>query len=92
MESAKHKTLPSWTYSNETFFELEQRELFLNNWQLVCHGSNIPLAGDYFTFDLFNERLVAVRDESMEICVFHRHISAYYRKNLELFTTRVKYL
>ena len=71
MESAQHKTLPSWTYSNETFFELEQRELFLNNWQLVCHGSNIPLAGDYFTFDLFNERLVAVRDESMEIRVFH---------------------
>ena len=71
MESAQHKTLPSWTYSNETFFELEQRELFLNNWQLICHGSNIPLPGDYFTFDLFNERLVAVRDASLEIRVFH---------------------
>ena len=71
MESANYKTLPSWTYSNETFFELEKRELFLNNWQLICHSSNIPLAGDYFTFDLFNERLVAVRDEGMEIRVFH---------------------
>ena len=71
MESSKHKTLPSWTYSSEAFFELEKRDLFLNNWQLICHGSNIPLPGDYFTFDLFNERLVAVRDASLEIRVFH---------------------
>ena len=71
MESSKHKTLPSWTYNNEVFFELEKRDLFLNNWQLICHGSNIPLPGDYFTFDLFNERLVAVRDASLEIRVFH---------------------
>ena len=71
MESSKHKTLPSWTYSSEAFFELEKRDLFLNNWQLICHSSNIPLPGDYFTFDLFNERLVAVRDASLEIRVFH---------------------
>ena len=71
MESSKHKTLPSWTYNNEVFFELEKRDLFLNNWQLICHGSNIPLPGDYFTFDLFSERLVAVRDASLEIRVFH---------------------
>ena len=71
MESSKHKTLPSWTYNNEVFFELEKRDLFLNNWQLICHSSNIPLPGDYFTFDLFNERLVAVRDASLEIRVFH---------------------
>ena len=71
MESSKHKTLPSWTYSSEAFFELEKRDLFLNNWQLICHGSNIPLPGDYFRFDLFNQRLVAVRDASLEIRVFH---------------------
>ena len=71
MESSKHKTLPSWTYNNEVFFELEKRDLFLNNWQLICHGSNIPLPGDYFRFDLFNQLLVAVRDASLEIRVFH---------------------
>ena len=71
MEPSNYKTLPSWTYNNEAFFELEKRDLFLNNWQLICHGSNIPLPGDYFTFDLFNERLVAVRDASLEIRVFH---------------------
>ena len=71
MEPSNYKTLPSWTYNNEVFFELQKRDLFLNNWQLICHGSNIPLPGDYFTFDLFNERLVAVRDASLEIRVFH---------------------
>lgn len=65
------ETLPSWTYTNETFFELEKKNLFLNNWQLICHVSNINAPGDYFTFDIFNERLIAVRNEDNEINVFH---------------------
>ena len=65
------ETLPSWTYTNETFFELEKKNLFLNNWQLICHVSNINDPGDYFTFDIFNERLIAVRNEDNEINVFH---------------------
>ena len=65
------ETLPSWTYTNETFFELEKKSLFLINWQLKCHVSNINDPGDYFTFDIFNERLIAVRNEDNEINVFH---------------------
>ena len=65
------ETLPSWTYTNETFFELEKKNLFLNNWQLICHVSNINDPGDYFTFDIFNERLIAVRNEDNKINVFH---------------------
>lgn len=65
------ETLPSWTYTNETFFELEKKNLFLNNWQLICHVSNINAPGDYFTFDIFNERLIAVRNEDNKINVFH---------------------
>ena len=51
-----YKSLPGWTYTSEAFFELEKNELILKNWQLVCHISNIPKAGDYFTFEIFNER------------------------------------
>ena len=65
------ETLPSWTYTNETFFELEKKNLFLNNWQLICHVSNINDPGDYFTFDIFNERLIAVRNKDNKINVFH---------------------
>ena len=71
MESQYFKTLPSWTYTSEHFFELEKKNLFLNNWQLICHISNIPNPGDYVTFDLFDERLMAVRNEKSEVNVFH---------------------
>ena len=66
-----YETLPSWTYSSDAFFELEKKNLFLNNWQLICHSSNIPNSGDYFTFDIFNERLLAIRNEKYNINVFH---------------------
>ena len=66
-----YETLPSWTYTSEAFFELEKKNLFLNNWQLVCHISNIPNPGDYFTFNIFNERIVAIRNEDSDINVFH---------------------
>ena len=71
MISKSYQTLPAWTYTSDAFLELEKRYLFLNNWQLICHSSNIPNAGDYFTFNFFNERLVAMRNESHEINVFH---------------------
>ena len=66
-----YETLPSWTYTSDAFFELEKKNLFLNNWQLICHSSNIPNSGDYFTFDIFNERLIAIRNEKHNINVFH---------------------
>ena len=71
MISKSHQTLPAWTYTSDAFLELEKRYLFLNNWQLICHSSNIPNAGDYFTFNFFNERLVAIRNERNDINVFH---------------------
>ena len=83
MISKSHQTLPAWTYTSDAFLELEKRHLFLNNWQLICHSSNIPNAGDYFTFNFFNERLVAVRNESDDINVFHNVCSHRATKLLE---------
>ena len=53
-----YKSLPGWTYTSEAFFELEKTELILKNWQLVCHISNVPNAGDFFTFEIFNKRIL----------------------------------
>ena len=83
MISKSHQTLPAWTYTSDAFLELEKRHLFLNNWQLICHSSNIPNAGDYFTFNFFNERLVAIRNESDDINVFHNVCSHRATKLLE---------
>ena len=59
----QYKSLPGWTYTSEAFFELEKTELILKNWQLVCHLSNVPKSGDFFTFEIFNERIFIIRDE-----------------------------
>ena len=75
--------MPAWTYTSDAFLELEKRHLFLNNWQLICHSSNIPNSGDYFTFNFFNERLVAIRNESNDINVFHNVCSHRATKLLE---------
>ena len=70
-----YKSLPGWTYTSEAFFELEKNELILKNWQLVCHISNIPKAGDYFTFEIFNERIFAIRGEDKNVRAFHNFCS-----------------
>ena len=70
-----HRSLPGWTYTSEAFFELEKTELILKNWQLVCHISNIPKAGDYFTFEIFNERVFVIRGEDKNVRAFHNFCS-----------------
>ena len=69
--TTQHRSLPSWTYNSQAFFELEKQQLFLNSWQLVCHLSNIPNRGDYFTFELFNERILVLRGEDNVVRAFH---------------------
>jgi phenylpropionate dioxygenase-like ring-hydroxylating dioxygenase large terminal subunit len=69
--STNYQSLPSWAYNSEAFFELEKQHLFLGSWQLICHLSNIPNNGDYFTFELFNERVMAIRGHDGAVRAFH---------------------
>ena len=69
--STNYQSLPSWAYNSEAFFELEKQHLFLGSWQLVCHLSSIPNNGDYFTFELFNERVMAIRGHDGAVRAFH---------------------
>lgn len=63
--------LPAWTYHDPEFFELEKRSIFRTSWQLVCHGSDVPRAGDYHCFDLLGESIVSVRGRDGVIRSFH---------------------
>lgn len=65
------KSLPAWTYTSNEFFELEKNSLFLCNWQLICHTSNIPDIGDYFTLNLFHERILVIKGNDNVIRAFH---------------------
>ena len=74
-----HLTLPGWTYHNAEFHELEKEYLFLSNWMLVCHVSEVPNAGDFATLRLMGERALVVRGEDGELRAFYnvcRHRAA----------------
>jgi phenylpropionate dioxygenase-like ring-hydroxylating dioxygenase large terminal subunit len=74
-----HMTLPGWTYHNAEFFELEKEYLFLSNWMLVCHVSEVKKPGDFATLRLMGERALVVRGEDGELRAFYnvcRHRAA----------------
>src|SRR5258708_34426619 len=54
-------SLPGWLYRDEELFAYEAKHLLRPSWQIVCHVPDIPQAGDYFTFELLAEPLLAFR-------------------------------
>jgi carnitine monooxygenase subunit len=56
-----HLGLPGWVYSNPRFFAAERERIFVTSWQVVCHLSDIPRAGDFHTFDFLGESIAVVR-------------------------------
>jgi len=72
-------SLPAWIYGDPEFFEAERRAIFRPSWQLLCHVSNIPRAGDYHTLEFLGESLLAVRGADGQVRGFHnvcRHRAA----------------
>ncbi len=63
--------LPAWTYHSEEMLALEQRDAFLNHWQIIGHSSNMPNKGDYLTMDIGAERALVVRGADGIIRGFH---------------------
>ncbi len=65
------KGLPGWSYHSPALLELEKEQLFKTHWQIACHVSDIPESGNYYTFDLCNERAIIVRGKKGEVKAFH---------------------
>jgi len=63
--------LAPWTYESQAFLDIEIDTLFKPNWMWVGHECDIPNAGDYLTFEAFNERVLIVRSKSGEVNAFH---------------------
>ena len=63
--------LPAWIYHDPRFFELEKQRIFRTSWQLVCHVSDVPAAGDYHTFDFLGEPVFVVRGGDGKVRSFH---------------------
>jgi phenylpropionate dioxygenase-like ring-hydroxylating dioxygenase large terminal subunit len=63
--------LPAWVYNNAELTRLELERVLRPSWQIVCHVNSIPKAGDYATFDLGGESVLALRDRDGSIRGFH---------------------
>jgi phenylpropionate dioxygenase-like ring-hydroxylating dioxygenase large terminal subunit len=63
--------LPAWTYRSEALFELERTEVFLKHWQIAGHENDIPMPGDWLSFDILGERAVVMRGGDGVIRAFH---------------------
>ena len=65
------RALPAWVYSHSEMTRLETERLLAPSWQIVCHVNAIPKPGDFVTFDLGTNGVVALRDSYGEIRAFH---------------------
>ena len=70
-EAALRHTLPAWAYHSEEFHALEREHLFEPSWQVACHVSEVPQAGDFVTFEFFGRRGFVVRDGEGVLRAFH---------------------
>jgi phenylpropionate dioxygenase-like ring-hydroxylating dioxygenase large terminal subunit len=64
-------SLPPWTYHDPGFFEAETAAVFRQSWQLVCHLSDIPKPGDWYSLEFLGEPLLTVRGEDGAVRSFH---------------------
>jgi carnitine monooxygenase subunit len=79
MGNAEDFSLPSWAYTDPEFLALERERVFRPSWQVICHVSEIPNAGDYQVFDFIGEMLFAIRGQDGAVRAFHnvcRHRAA----------------
>ena len=63
--------LPGWAYHDiGDALEAERRRIFMKSWQLVCHLSDIPKAGDWQSLLILGESIVAVRGDDGRVRAF----------------------
>ncbi|MEA3030931.1 MAG: hypothetical protein QOG13_2256 [Sphingomonadales bacterium] len=54
-------SLPGWVYHDPEYFRVEMARLIRPSWQIVCHASDIPQAGDWRTLELLGESVIVIR-------------------------------
>jgi carnitine monooxygenase subunit len=63
-------SLPAWTYSDPEFAVLENDRIFRPGWQVVCHVSDVPNAGDWHSLDYIGESVIVVRQTDNSVRAF----------------------
>ncbi len=63
-------SLPAWTYHDPEFAAVEMDRIFRPSWQVVCHVSDVPKAGDWHSLDYVGESVIVVRGTDMQVRAF----------------------
>ena len=65
------QSLPGWVYHDADFFKVEMERVIRPSWQVVCHVSDIPKAGDWHSLELLGESIIVVRGEDGAVRAFN---------------------
>ncbi len=71
LESPQGHAMPAWIYSHPEMARLEHDRILRPSWQIVCHVSSIPKAGDFVTLEIGPDSVVALRDKEGQVRAFH---------------------
>ncbi len=63
-------SLPGWVYHDAEYHAVEMERVIRPSWQIVCHQSDIPAAGDYRTIDYLGESVIVMRGDDLQIRAF----------------------
>jgi len=61
------RSLPAWVYNHPEITRLEYERILKPSWQIACHISQIPSAGDYTTLELGGDSVIVLREPSANI-------------------------
>ncbi|SDC65403.1 Phenylpropionate dioxygenase, large terminal subunit [Sphingomonas sp. YR710] len=62
--------LPGWLYHDPEAYALEQERIFRRSWQIVCHLSDIPQAGDWQSLNVGGESIIVIRGDDSAVRAF----------------------
>ena len=63
-------SLPGWIYHDAEYHGVEMDRVMRPAWQIVCHQSDLPVAGSYQTLDFLGEAIVVIRGDDDVIRAF----------------------
>ncbi len=63
-------SLPAWLYQDPEWYAVERAVILRPAWQIVCHLSDIPAAGDWRTLEWLGESIIVVRGDDGKVRAF----------------------
>jgi carnitine monooxygenase subunit len=64
-------SLPGWVYHDAGFFAREMDAVIRPSWQVVCHISDIPGAGDWHSLEVLGENIIVMRGDDGIVRAFN---------------------